>query len=221
MIEIQDVSNHKARGYDVVKRAIDVMVASVALLVLSPIIVVVAVLVRIFLGSPVLFRQTRPGRAASPFQVLKFRTMTDGRDCEGKLLPDAARLTGFGRFLRASSLDELPQLINIARGDMSLVGPRPLLMTYLPLYTPEQSRRHEVRPGLTGWAQVHGRNNVDWPERLAMDVWYVDNRSLRLDLAIIARSAQIVLSRKGVSQEGNATMPMFTGAKEPSDKSKG
>ncbi|GLS30722.1 hypothetical protein GCM10007937_24300 [Mesorhizobium albiziae] len=130
-------------------------------------------------------------------------------------------MSGFGRFLRTTSLDELPQLINIARGDMSLVGPRPLLMSYLQLYTPEQSRRHEVRPGLTGWAQVNGRNNVDWPARLAMDVWYVDNRSLRLDLAIIAKSAQIVLSRKGVSQEGSATMPVFTGTHEPGGKSKG
>ncbi|SFL14136.1 Sugar transferase involved in LPS biosynthesis (colanic, teichoic acid) [Mesorhizobium albiziae] len=209
------------RLYDFVKRALDVAVATVSLIVFLPIILLAAISVRIFLGSPVLFRQIRPGRGGLAFELLKFRTMNDRRDNGGELLPDADRLSGFGRFLRTTSLDELPQLINIARGDMSLVGPRPLLMSYLQLYTPEQSRRHEVRPGLTGWAQVNGRNNVDWPARLAMDVWYVDNRSLRLDLAIIAKSAQIVLSRKGVSQEGSATMPVFTGTHEPGGKSKG
>jgi lipopolysaccharide/colanic/teichoic acid biosynthesis glycosyltransferase len=161
----------------------------------------------------VLFRQVRPGLQGRPFTMVKFRTMTDDRGPDGALLPDARRLTPFGRFLRASSLDELPELWNVLKGDMSLVGPRPLLMEYLPLYTPEQARRHEVRPGITGWAQVNGRNAISWANKFALDVWYVDHRSLWLDLQILWRTVRKVLVRDGISAEGEATMPKFTGSK--------
>jgi sugar transferase EpsL len=190
----------------------DCAVASLCLVVLSPLIVAVAAGVRAALGSPVFFRQMRPGVNGAPFTMVKFRTMTDARDDNGEPLPDDKRLTGFGRFLRSSALDEIPELWNVVRGDMSLVGPRPLLMQYLDLYTPDQARRHAVRPGITGWAQINGRNESTWPERLAMDVWYVDNWSLMLDLRILLRTPVSVLRRSGISHPGHATMPRFEGA---------
>jgi lipopolysaccharide/colanic/teichoic acid biosynthesis glycosyltransferase len=192
-----------------VKRLIDIVASAVALVVLSPIIAVVAVLVALRLGRPVLFVQERPGRNARPFTMYKFRTMTSATGPDGRLLPDAERLTPFGRLLRSTSLDELPELWNILRGDMSLVGPRPLLMAYLPRYSAHQARRHEVRPGLTGWAQVNGRNATTWDERFDLDVWYVDHRSMRLDLQILWKTVQAVVRRNGVSAEGHATMPEF------------
>jgi lipopolysaccharide/colanic/teichoic acid biosynthesis glycosyltransferase len=201
-----------------VKRTFDLMTSALALLALAPLLLVLAILVRVKLGAPVLFRQERPGLGGRPFRLVKFRTMTDARDAvTGALAPDAARLTPFGRWLRAASLDELPELWNVLRGDMSFVGPRPLLMAYLERYTPTQVRRHEVRPGLTGWAQVHGRNAVDWEERLALDVWYVDHRSFLLDLRILARTVLLVLRREGIAAAGDATMPEFRG-KEVSGK---
>ncbi len=194
------------------KRALDLAIASTGLVVLSPVFLVVAILVRIWLGSPVLFRQRRPGFKERPFELYKFRTMTDARDASsGALLPDAQRLTALGRFLRLLSLDELPELINILRGEMSLVGPRPLLMQYLPLYSPEQHRRHEVVPGLTGWAQVHGRNTLDWPARFALDVWYVDHWSFWLDVRILLMTLWKVVAREGIAQPGQATTEYFTG----------
>lgn len=193
------------------KRVLDAAVSAVLLAVLSPLLAVLAVLVRLKLGSPVLFRQTRPGKDAKPFEMLKFRSMTDARGLDGALLPDAERLMPFGRFLRSTSLDELPELWNVLRGDMSLVGPRPLLMEYLPLYSPEQMRRHEIRPGVTGWAQVNGRNAISWEEKFTHDVWYVDNRSLRLDLRILWLTGLNVAGRDGISASGDATMPKFTG----------
>jgi lipopolysaccharide/colanic/teichoic acid biosynthesis glycosyltransferase len=196
---------------DTVKRMVDLAGASVALVVLSPLLLVVAVLVRLRRGSPVLFRQQRPGLHGQPFTLLKFRTMTDRRDASGAPLPDAERLTALGRFLRRSSLDELPELVNGLAGEMSLVGPRPLLMEYLPLYSAEQARRHDVRPGITGWTQVNGRNALTWEEKFTLDVWYVDHRSLRLDIAILARTAGQVLSGHGVSAPGHATMENFRG----------
>ena len=167
---------------------------------------------RVKLGSPVLFRQQRPGLHGQPFMMLKFRTMIDAVDRDGQQLPDAERLTPFGRWLRASSLDELPELLNILRGDMSLVGPRPLLMRYLPLYSPEQARRHDVRPGLTGWAQINGRNALSWEEKFALDQWYVEHRSFLLDLRILWLTALKVVKREGISSAGEATMPPFTGS---------
>ncbi len=196
---------------DAVKRGIDVVGAGIALVLLSPVLAIVALLVRLRMGSPVLFRQERPGRNGKPFEMLKFRTMTDRRDASGALLPDDARLTGLGRFLRRSSLDELPELVNVVAGDMSLVGPRPLLMQYLPLYSPEQARRHEVRPGVTGWAQVNGRNALTWDEKFALDVWYVDHRSTRLDVEILAKTVSQVFGGHGVSAPGHATMEPFRG----------
>ncbi|MBO6827509.1 MAG: sugar transferase [Sneathiella sp.] len=195
------------------KRCIDILGASFGLLFLSPVIVAVALNVRREMGSPVLFRQTRPGRNGKPFQMIKFRTMRDTFDAEGNALPDADRLTSFGRFLRSSSLDEIPELWNVLRGEMSLVGPRPLLMEYLPLYSHEQARRHEVRPGVTGWAQVNGRNAISWDEKFALDVWYIDNRSLWLDLKIIWLTIRKVVKREGISAAGEATMPKFEGEK--------
>jgi lipopolysaccharide/colanic/teichoic acid biosynthesis glycosyltransferase len=194
------------------KRLFDILVSATALLLLSPLILGVAVAVRLRLGSPVLFRQQRPGLHARAFTILKFRTMLDARTGDGEPLPDSQRLTRFGRWLRASSLDELPELWNVLRGDMSLVGPRPLLMEYVPLYTPEQARRHEVRPGITGWAQVNGRNALSWDDKFALDLWYVDNRSLALDMRILAATVASVGGRKGISAEGEATMPKFTGS---------
>jgi lipopolysaccharide/colanic/teichoic acid biosynthesis glycosyltransferase len=193
------------------KRCFDLVVAVVALLALAMPLLVLVWLVRSKLGSPVLFRQVRPGLHGQPFEMVKFRTMTDERGADGALLPDAQRLTPFGQFLRASSLDELPELWNVIKGDMSLVGPRPLLMEYLPLYTSEQARRHEVRPGITGWAQVNGRNAISWEEKFALDVWYVDHRSLWLDLSIVWMTVRKVLVRDGISAAGEATMTRFTG----------
>jgi sugar transferase EpsL len=193
------------------KRFFDLAITVALLPLLLPVFAAVALVVRLSLGSPVLLRQTRPGRQGRPFVFYKFRTMTEARDGKGCLLPDADRLMPFGRRLRASSLDELPQLFNVLRGDMSLVGPRPLLMEYLPLYTPEQMRRHEVRPGITGWAQVNGRNAIAWEEKFALDVWYVDHRSFMLDLRILALTALRVLRPSGINQPGAATMSKFTG----------
>lgn len=193
------------------KRAIDIIVTSAALLLLWPVIVVLAIAVRRYLGTPVLFRQTRIGLNGKPFRIVKFRTMTDQRDAAGELCPDEVRLTRFGKFLRSTSLDELPELLNILRGEMSLVGPRPLLPEYLPLYNARQAKRHEVRPGLTGWAQVNGRNALDWQARLEMDAWYVENRSLLLDLKIICKTALTVIRRHGISSAESATMTPFRG----------
>jgi lipopolysaccharide/colanic/teichoic acid biosynthesis glycosyltransferase len=193
------------------KRALDAAGAGAALVVLAPVIAAVAGVTRVAIGSPVLFRQRRPGLGGRPFEMLKFRTMTDARGPDGKLLSDAERLTRFGKWLRSTSLDELPELWNVLRGDMSLVGPRPLLMGYLELYSARQARRHEVRPGLTGLAQVRGRNAIDWPERLEHDVEYVDRLSLSLDLRIILDTVRVIFGRHGVSAEGEATMPLFRG----------
>lgn len=193
------------------KRLLDVALASAALLLLLPFIGLLALLVRSRLGTPVLFRQRRPGLNGQIFTIYKFRTMTDARDEQGQLLPDAQRLTSFGRFLRSSSLDELPELWNVLRGDMSLVGPRPLLIQYLPRYTPQQARRHEVRPGITGWAQVNGRNALSWEEKFVLDVWYVEHVSLRLDVKIVALTVQKIVQREGISQPGQATMEEFQG----------
>ncbi len=195
-----------------VKRLFDVVVAGAMLLVLSLPIVVVALLVRMKLGGPIVFRQKRPGLHGVPFHVYKFRTMTDERDSLGKLLPDHLRLTPFGAWLRKYSMDELLQLVNVLKGELSLIGPRPLLMEYLPLYTERQAKRHLVRPGITGWAQINGRNATTWEERFEHDVWYVEHQSLRLDLLILLRTAGKVIRSEGVSQEGHATMPMFLGS---------
>jgi sugar transferase EpsL len=195
-----------------VKRLLDIGVSLAALLLLTPLLFAVGVGVRYFLGSPVLFVQERPGLRGQLFTLYKFRTMREEAGPSGESLADSARLTPFGRWLRTTSLDELPELWNVLRGDMSLVGPRPLLPEYLPLYTPEQARRHEVRPGLTGWAQVHGRNQVDWEKRFALDVWYVENWSLMLDLKILLRSLRVVLSGSGINQHGSATMEPFRGS---------
>lgn len=193
------------------KRIIDIFGASFGLLLLSPVMAIVAYKIRHEMGSPVLFRQTRPGLHGKPFQMIKFRTMRDAIDANGHPLPDEERLTKFGKLLRSSSLDELPELWNVLQGDMSLVGPRPLLMEYLPLYSPKQARRHEVRPGVTGWAQVNGRNAISWDEKFALDVWYVENHSLWLDLKIIWLTIRKVLKRDDISAAGEATMSKFTG----------
>jgi lipopolysaccharide/colanic/teichoic acid biosynthesis glycosyltransferase len=194
------------------KRLFDLTLSTLALIFLSPLLGLLALLARLKLGSPVLFRQQRPGLHGRPFTLLKFRTMIDKRDGQGNPLPDAERLTQFGAFLRASSLDELPELWNVLKGEMSLVGPRPLLMQYLPLYTPEQARRHEVRPGITGWAQVNGRNALTWEEKFALDVWYVDNHTLWLDLRIIFLTFSKIIRREAINQPGQATMKPFEGS---------
>lgn len=193
------------------KRALDVAGAAIGLVVLSPLFAAVFVLVRRNLGAPAIFSQKRPGLRGEVFTILKFRTMTGECSAQGELLTDAERLTPFGRQLRATSLDELPELWNVLKGDMSLVGPRPLLVRYLKRYSPEQARRHEVRPGLTGWAQIHGRNEQSWEERLRMDVWYVDHRSLWLDLKILAATVRLVIRREGVAEHGEATRAEFRG----------
>jgi len=192
------------------KPLLDRTLAAIALILLSPVLVVVAVLVRWNLGSPVLFRQVRPGLNGKPFTMRKFRTMTDAREERGNLLSDAKRLTALGRFLRTTSLDEFPELLNVLQGEMSLVGPRPLLTQYLDLYTNEQARRHDVFPGITGWAQINGRNAISWEEKFALDVWYVDHQSLRLDLKILSMTVWKVLRRSSINQEGHDTMPNFT-----------
>lgn len=193
------------------KRVVDVVCSGLGLLVLSPVLLVLAILIALRLGRPVLFTQTRPGLHGKPFRMLKFRSMTSICDANGNLLPDEQRLTPFGQHLRATSLDELPGLWAVFKGDMSLVGPRPLLIEYLPLYTPEQARRHDVRPGITGWAQVNGRNAISWEEKFALDVWYVDNQSLWLDIKILLLTVKKVFVREGISAAGEATMSKFTG----------
>ncbi len=197
------------------KRLFDLLLVTAMLPLLLPVMAVVAILVRRRMGTPVMFRQQRPGKYGQPFRMLKFRTMRDAVGSDGRPLADAERLTDLGRFLRASSLDELPELWNVLKGEMSLVGPRPLLMDYLPLYDAEQARRHEVRPGVTGWAQVNGRNALTWSEKFALDVWYVDNRSLWLDVRILLMTAGKVLRRDGISAAGEATMSRFEGTEKP------
>lgn len=196
-----------------IKRLFDIVASAFGLLLLAPVIAIVAWKIRRKLGSPVLFRQVRPGLKGKPFEMIKFRTMRDAIDAAGNPLPDSERMTPFGGFLRSSSLDELPELWNVLKGDMSLVGPRPLLMEYLPLYSPEQYRRHEARPGVTGWAQINGRNALSWDEKFKLDIWYVDNRSFWLDLKIILLTIKKVVVRDGISADGEATMAKFTGRK--------
>ena len=193
------------------KRAIDLVGAACGLVILSPVFAVVGWRVRRTLGSPVIFKQMRPGQGGQLFTLYKFRTMTDERGPDGELLPDAERLPPLGRFLRSTSLDELPELVNVLKGDMSLVGPRPLLVEYLDRYTPEQARRHEARPGLTGWSQINGRNDMPWARKLALDVWYVDNQSLWLDVRILLRTLWVTVTRRGVSMSGHATTVNFMG----------
>jgi lipopolysaccharide/colanic/teichoic acid biosynthesis glycosyltransferase len=193
------------------KRFLDLSAAFFGLILFSPLLLLLMLLIRLQLGSPVFFCQLRPGLHGTPFKMVKFRTMTDARDANGELLSDSARLTSFGNFLRSTSLDELPEIWNILKNEMSLVGPRPLLMDYLPLYSQEQARRHEVRPGITGWAQVNGRNAISWAEKFKLDVWYVDNQSLLLDLRILWLTIKKVLVRDGISARGDVTMPRFTG----------
>lgn len=201
-------------GIPVSKRIFDLLLAALGLVILSPILLLAAFLTRIYHGSPVIFTQKRPGFKGKPFYIYKFRTMTDSRDENGNLLPDAERLTRLGRFLRSLSLDELPELFNVLRGEMSIVGPRPLLMQYLERYSPEQARRHEVLPGITGWAQVNGRNALTWEDKFRLDVWYVDNWSLRLDVKIIFLTVWKVLKREGISQPGHATAEEFMGSRQ-------
>lgn len=203
-------SNRKRNGDKLTaKRMFDLFAAVAVAFILSPLLLAVAGIIRFFLGSPVFFRQLRPGYKGRPFTCLKFRTMTDRRDANGHLLSDAERLTPLGRFLRSTSLDEFPELINVIRGEMSLVGPRPLLMRYLERYTPEQMRRHEVKPGITGWAQINGRNAVSWEQKFGYDVWYVENQNFWLDLKILALTPWKTLKRQGISNEGHVTMPEF------------
>ena len=191
------------------KRTFDLIASLLGLTLLSPVLIIVALLVRMKLGSPVLFRQVRPGLNGKPFEMMKFRTMTNEKDANGNLLPNEDRMTRFGSFLRSASLDELPELINVLKGDMSLVGPRPLLMDYMPYFTEEQMRRHDVKPGITGWAQVNGRNAIGWDRKLQLDIWYVGNQSFLLDLKILWMTLLKVVKRDGISHEGSATMPRF------------
>lgn len=195
-----------------IKRTFDLLASASALLVLSPVLLGVSYMVRKNLGSPVLFRQVRPGMHGKPFEMIKFRTMLDAVDAQGNVLPDEVRLTSFGRFLRSTSLDELPELWNVLKGDMSLVGPRPLLMEYLPLYSPEQARRHEARPGVTGWAQVNGRNAISWDDKFKLDVWYVDNQSLWLDIKILWLTVYKVMKREGIDDNGGVGQEKFKGS---------
>tara|TARA_R110002072_G_scaffold255129_1_gene413844 strand:- start:2149 stop:2745 length:597 start_codon:yes stop_codon:yes gene_type:complete len=196
------------------KRLFDIIVSLTALIVLSPILLIVGVLIRGKLGSPIIFSQVRPGLNEKSFEMIKFRTMKDAVDSEGNVLPDEERLTPFGKFIRSSSLDELPGLWCVLKGDMSLVGPRPLLVEYLPLYSKDQARRHDVRPGITGWAQVNGRNAISWEDKFKLDVWYVDNQSFWLDIKILLLTIRKVFIREGISAEGDVTMPKFTGSKK-------
>ena len=195
------------------KRAFDIVASTSALVVLTPVLAITAYKVKKELGSPVLFRQTRPGLHGKPFEMIKFRTMKDATDKEGNALPDSERLTDFGKKLRASSLDELPELWNVLKGDMSLVGPRPLLMEYLPLYSAEQAKRHNVRPGVTGYAQVNGRNSLSWEDKFKLDTWYVEHQSFLLDMKILLKTVKKVIIKDGISAEGEATMTKFTGTK--------
>ena len=199
------------------KRLLDIVIASSALVLLSPVYAFVAYKVRKNLGSPVLFRQVRPGLNGKPFEMIKFRSMKDAVDAQGNPLPDRERLTPFGQMLRSSSLDEMPELWNVIKGDMSIVGPRPLLMEYLPLYNQQQAKRHNVRPGITGYAQVNGRNAISWEKKFELDTWYVENRSLWLDFKIMLKTVQKVLSKDDISAEGEATISKFTGTSEPKD----
>lgn len=201
------------------KRFADAAISGSALFALSPVLLVLWLLVRARMGAPALFRQVRPGLHGHPFQLIKFRTMRDAVGVDGRPLSDAERLTDFGRWLRASSLDELPELWNVLRGEMSLVGPRPLLMEYLPLYSPEPGRRHDVRPGITGWAQVNGRNAISWEEKFLHDVWYVDNRTFWLDIKILLMTVRKVIKREGISASADATMPLFTGGNDENTRS--
>jgi lipopolysaccharide/colanic/teichoic acid biosynthesis glycosyltransferase len=197
-----------------IKRLFDLIASALGIIILFPVIILVMILIRWNLGSPIIFRQVRPGKGGQPFEMVKFRTMLDGVDAAGNLLPDSERMTTFGSFLRSSSLDELPGLWNVLKGEMSLVGPRPLLTEYLPLYSPEQYRRHTVRPGLSGWAQVNGRNSISWEDKFKLDVWYVDNRSFSLDIRIIFLTLKKVFVRDGINAEGEVTMSKFTGKAE-------
>ena len=196
------------------KRSLDIVIASAALILLSPVYFYVAYKVRKNLGSPVLFRQVRPGLYGKPFEMIKFRSMKDAVDAQGNVLPDSERLTPFGKMLRASSLDEMPELWNVIKGDMSIVGPRPLLMEYLPLYNSEQAKRHNVRPGITGYAQVNGRNAISWEKKFELDTWYVENQSLWLDFKIMLKTIKKVIAKDDISAEGEATMTKFTGSPE-------
>jgi sugar transferase EpsL len=200
------------------KRILDLLITIPGLILLFPLLLLISLLVAIYHGFPIFFKQLRPGYKGLPFTVYKFRTMSDRRDENGRLLPDAERLTSFGRFLRSTSLDELPELFNVLRGEMSLVGPRPLLMQYLERYTPEQARRHAVHPGITGWAQINGRNAITWEDKFRLDVWYVDHWSLLLDIKILLLTLWKVLKREGISQEGHATAPEFMGSTKSQDK---
>ena len=194
------------------KRLLDLCIAIPAYFTLSPLLFLLSLIILFGDGKPVFFRQARPGKTGKPFQIYKFRTMSDGRDSNGRLVPDEKRLTPLGKFLRSTSLDELPELVNVLKGEMSIVGPRPLLMHYLERYTPEQTRRHEVKPGITGWAQVNGRNAITWEDKFRLDVWYVDHQSFWLDLKIIAITVWKILKREGISQPGQATAEEFKGS---------
>ena len=196
------------------KRLADLAIAAFGLLLISPLLLIIALLVRLMLGTPILFRQTRPGLYGKPFNMVKFRSMINVKDEKGQLLPDALRLNNFGKFLRNTSIDELPELFNVLKGEMSLVGPRPLLIEYLPLYTSEQLRRHEVRPGITGWAQVNGRNSINWEEKFMLDVWYVEHQSFWLDLKILWMTLNKVFKREGISHKGQSTMEPFRGSQK-------
>lgn len=195
-----------------IKRLLDIVISLTAILILLPLICIAILFTKIKLGAPVFFYQVRPGLQGQPFKIIKLRTMTDTQDIEGNPVPDSERLTAYGRFLRSTSIDELPELWNVLKGDMSLVGPRPLLMQYLPLYSAEQRRRHDVRPGITGWAQINGRNAISWEEKFILDIWYVDNRSLLLDIKILWLTMQRVIVRQGINATDSSTMPMFTGS---------
>ena len=199
------------------KRLLDIIISLSALILLAPLYAVISYKVKKNLGSPILFKQTRPGLHAQPFDMIKFRTMKDATDTSGNLLPDSMRMTAFGKMLRSSSLDELPELWNVLKGDMSLVGPRPLLMEYVPLYNKEQTRRHEMRPGITGWAQINGRNAISWEEKFQLDVWYVDNHSIWLDLKILLLTLKKVFIKEGISADGEVTMTKFTGSNKHHD----
>lgn len=203
---------HQRRA-KVVKRLLDIIISLSALILLAPLYAVISYKVKKNLGSPILFKQTRPGLHAQPFDMIKFRTMKDATDTSGNLLPDSMRMTAFGKMLRSSSLDELPELWNVLKGDMSLVGPRPLLMEYVPLYNQEQARRHEMRPGITGWAQINGRNNISWNDKFKLDVWYIDNQSLLLDLKILLLTVKKVIIKEGINEKNEVTMSKFSGNK--------
>jgi sugar transferase EpsL len=198
------------------KRLLDIILSATGLIMLSPLLIILAVIIRLKMGNPVLFRQKRPGLCSRGFVIYKFRTMTDQADKSRQLLPDEKRLPALGRFLRSTSMDELPELFNVLKGDMSIVGPRPLMMKYLDRYTPEQARRHEVKPGITGWAQINGRNAISWEDKFKLDVWYVDNWNVLLDIKIILKSIWMVIARQGITQQGRATVDEFMGTQRKS-----